>query len=207
VVLKEEVVLKAPIGPTERQIFPKYLLLMSCSQEEIPGRETPVERLDKRAEYVWQVARRIAREKGYHDPEEAYCQCWIAARELEAQLGDLVTYRVETQVEEVPHTSLWFKKLSVSPRPRHLWHWVVAVPQVGIVDITGAQLDRKPVRIFQSKPENWTATRSVKNEGIGPSPLDVDAQFCSGDPLPAGRSYSALLSVEQEMRGSRMAKT
>ena len=81
---------------------------------------------------------------------------------------------------------------------------MLTVPDVGIVDVTGAQFGKRPLRIFEVVPLGWALVRSVKASALAPDPVDVWPQLCSGDPVSASPAFEALLNVDQKSVGKTL---
>jgi len=129
--------------------------------------------------------------------------CSPAVSGLQAHLGDVVSYQTNVRIDTDLEGTAWARGKN---DPDHAWHWVLTVPEVGVVDATGAQFGKRPLRIFEVVPPGWALVRSVKASAIAPDPVDVWDQLCSGDPVPASPAFEALLNVNQKSVGRTLSK-
>ena len=151
--------------------------------------------------YVKEQAQSIVEKHRYHDPEEAFMACSPAVSGLQAHLGDVVSYQTNVRIDADLRGTAWARGKN---NPDHAWHWVLTVPDVGIVDVTGAQFGKRPLRIFEVVPLGWALVRSVKASALAPDPVDVWPQLCSGDPVSASPAFEALLNVDQKSVGKTL---
>ena len=146
--------------------------------------------------YVEEQAQSVIERHRYHDPEEAFMACSPAISGLGARLDDIACFQTNVRIDADLRGTAWAREKGIKD-PDHAWHWVLAVPEVGIVDVTGAQFGKRPLRIFEVVPPGWALVRRVKASALAPDPVDVWAQLCSGDPVSAFQAFEALMNVDQ----------
>jgi len=116
---------------------------------------------------VREQAHKVISDGRYHIPYNAYSSCTEATIALQNRLGDFVSYQVTVKATDVPEGCPWEK--DALGRPQYVWHTVLAVPKVGIVDPTGAQFNREVLRVMNVPPAHWRLVKSVKGSEPAPS--------------------------------------
>lgn len=134
---------------------------------------------------------------GYRCGRQAYGQCAKAAREVQRRLAGVPSYRVEVKVTDVPDRCPWSDDVQRPDHPRFVWHYVLAVPGVGIADPTGSQFGRPAPRLLEDVPPWWTLVRTVKSSPAATPRSDISIRFDSGDPVGAQWAFEKLLEGGQ----------
>jgi hypothetical protein len=120
---------------------------------------------------AWSVVERW----GYWDPEEAYCRCVPATERLQERLTpEFVVFRLGV-ITENQFAEQLFERENRTEKER-LWHAVCYVPNVGAVDVTGAQFGKKPIRILSSMPDCWVSVTEV----MAPPGLPIELEGDNG---------------------------
>lgn len=130
---------------------------------------------------------------GYRCGRQAYGQCAEATRELQRHLAGVPSYRVEVKVTEVPDHCPWSEDAQRPDHPRYVWHYVLAVPGVGIADATGSQFGRQAPRLLETIPPWWSLVRTVKSSPAAKPRSEISIRFDSGDPVGATWAFDKLL--------------
>jgi hypothetical protein len=150
-------------------------------------------------EYVRHCAERVVEDGNYSDPEHALFACSIATDLLGENMTELnvVSFEVEVRVTEIPPQSLWARSEETADNSEFLWHYVLAVPRVGIVDMTGSQLGRPPLRILEEPPDCWDKTRRINPKGVAPSVASVHRKLVGGSLEDAKWTFKTLMEARQ----------
>lgn len=135
----------------------------------------------------------VVSRSGYRRARRAYGQCAKATREVQQELAGVPSYRVEVKVTDIPDGCPWSEDAPEPGHPEYVWHYVLAVPGVGIADATGSQLGRRAPRLLGDVPPCWTLIRTVKGSPAAPSRSEISVRFDSGDPVDAEWGFKKLL--------------
>lgn len=121
---------------------------------------------------VLEVANELINENGYDKTEEAYSQCRTASNKLQEKLCGLVSFKTEVRLTKDLTNTPWDSTIP------SIWHWVLVVPMVGIVDVTGKQFNESAVRVLGSCPDHWEEVKTIEGSSVSP---DMSSLFSVKD--------------------------
>lgn len=139
---------------------------------------------------------RIIENRGYDKPENACGDCVNAVVDFVLELKGAVSFVVEVQVDRDLEETPWGDK---NFNYEGVWHCVAAIPEIGIVDITGSQFKEPPLRIMNEVPESWKVVRRVERTPYAPKQvcdwMEIGSDNNSYEPTEV---FKELLNVNQK---------
>lgn len=137
---------------------------------------------------------RIARRYVHTDPDEAQGACLRASHKLQKAL-DRGSFLVKVSV------SFSGSGPDRAPQPtvshERMWHWVLTVPAIGIVDVTGAQFGRAPLRVLTQPPDAWEWVDHIEASAQAPPPGQVWSLFNLDGRVAAQFAFDRLLAAKE----------